>query len=512
MKDSADSDQADSRRSGVDAEAALLESTREAKAEAEEASDEAAEASHEAAQAKVGAERAREGAEQARDGAEQARDEAEVAARVATDAALEADELLLDEEAQRVAAQVSEEQPFGVPGQAMNRHGLVRVGFALTFGALLAIALGATILALEQELLLLVTAAFIAIGLEPAVAWLTRHHMRRGFSVLTISLASVAVVAAFLAAAVPPLVNEANQLVKQAPQFFQQLQDRHTFIGHLNARFHIQEKLTSAATQKLSISSLGGLLSIGQAILSFTFQTLVVLVLVLYFLADFPGIKKSFYRLAPLPRRPRVALLGDEILSRTGGYILGNLLTSLIAIVCQYILLRALGVPFALALSVFVGILDLVPLVGSTIAGVLVTLVALASVSITAAVINVVFTIIYRLAEDYLISPRILKTDSGRPAGCHRCRGAAGWIPAGHHRSTDRGADRGGDPAHPDRSDLPAPGLGRSGRSRSRGGLIHRPEHAGAEIDLPRAPLERRPQLLIQDWKNSSRSALITAA
>ena len=279
----------------------------------------------------------------------------------------------------------------------------------MTFGGLVAVALGATILALEQELLILVTAAFIAIGLEPAVAWLTRHHMRRGFAVLVISLVSIGFVAAFLAAAVPPLVNEATQLVKQGPQFFQQLQDKHTFVGHLNTKFHIQEKLTTAATQKLSVSSLGGLLSIGQAILSFTFEVLIVLVLVLYFLADFPAIKRTFYRLAPLPRRPRVALLGDEILSRTGGYILGNLLTSLIAIVCQYIILRALGVPFALALSVFVGILDLVPLVGSTIAGVFVTLVALASVSVTAAIINVVFTIVYRLAEDYLISPRVLK-------------------------------------------------------------------------------------------------------
>jgi predicted PurR-regulated permease PerM len=132
-------------------------------------------------------------------------------------------------------------------------------------------------------------------------------------------------------------------------------------------------------------------------------------VLVLYLLADFPGIKRVVYRLVPLSRRPRVALLTDEILTRTGGYILGNLLTSLIAVACQYAILRALGVPYALVLSVFVGILDLVPLIGSTIAGALVTVVALASVSLTAAVINVVFTISYRLAEDYLINPRVLK-------------------------------------------------------------------------------------------------------
>ncbi|HEX2904887.1 MAG TPA: AI-2E family transporter [Jatrophihabitans sp.] len=410
MNDSPDREAAPGlQTAGPDPEAELLESALQATVEARAASNEAAESSHEAARAERRAEDARAGAEQARAGAESARDAADAAAQEATEAALEADELLLDEQAQRVAAQVTEEQPFGVPGQSMSRRGLVRVGFALTFGGLLAFALGATILALQQELLLLVTAAFIAIGLEPAVSWLSRHNMRRGFAVLIISLVSVGVVGAFLAVAVPPLVNEASQLVKQAPQFFQELQDKHTFVGHLNAKFHIQDKLTAAASDKLSLNSVGGLLSIGQAILSFTFEVLVVLVLVLYFLADFPGIKKSFYRLAPLPRRPRVALLGDEILSRTGGYILGNLLTSLIAIICQYVILRILGVPFALALSVFVGILDLVPLVGSTIAGVLVTLVALAGVSLTAAIINVVFTILYRLAEDYIISPRILK-------------------------------------------------------------------------------------------------------
>ena len=276
-------------------------------------------------------------------------------------------------------------------------------------GVSLALALALTVRALESELLILITAAFVAIGLEPAVGWLTRHHLRRGLAVLVISLASIGMAAAFLAAAVPPLVNEAAQLVSQGPQFFKQLQDKHTFIGHLNTQFHIQDKLTTAASEKLSVNSFGGLLTVGQAIVSFTFEVLIVLVLVLYMLADFPNIKRVFYRMVPLQRRPRVALLGDEILARTGGYILGNLLTSLIAIVCQYIILRALGVPYALVLSVFVGILDLVPLVGSTVAGILVTLVALASVSLTAAIINVVFTVIYRLAEDYLINPRVLK-------------------------------------------------------------------------------------------------------
>jgi predicted PurR-regulated permease PerM len=372
--------------------------------DANEVLDTAREASTDAQQASDAAQGAAEDAHEAEQGAERGADRAE-----ATRTALEADALLLDEDAQKLAAQVSEDQPFGLPGKPIDRHSLVRAGFTVTFGGLLAIALGATILALEQELLLIVMATFIAVGLEPAVAWLTRRHLPRWAAVLVISLLSVGLVAAFLAAAVPPLVNEASQLIKHGPQYLQQLQDKHTFIGRLNTQFHLEDKLKTAASQKLSVSSFGGLLSVGVAIASFTFEAIIVLVLVLYILADFDGIKRVFYRMVPLARRPRFALLTDEILARTGGYILGNVLTSLIAIICQYIILRALGVPYALVLSVFVGILDLVPLIGSTIAGALVTLVALATVSLTAAIINVVFTILYRLAEDYFINPRVLK-------------------------------------------------------------------------------------------------------
>jgi predicted PurR-regulated permease PerM len=388
---------------------AAVEQVQDATVRAEEFSSQAEEASAEAAEASVEAEGAERGAQQARAAAADARDEAELAAVQAASAALEADALLLDDEAQKVAAQVSEEQPFGLPGKPIDRHSLVRAGFAVTIGVLLGLALGATIVALEQELLLIVVAAFIAIGLEPGVTWLTRHHLPRWSAVTVISVVSVGLVAAFLAAAVPPLVHEANQLINHGPQYLAQMQDQHTSIGRLTARFHLQDKLTTVADQKLSLSAAGGLLSVGVAIVSFTFEVVIVVVLVLYILADFDGIKRVLYRLVPLQRRPRVALLTDEILARTGGYILGNLLTSLIAIICQYVILRALGVPYALVLSVFVGILDLVPLIGSTIAGALVTLIALATVSLTAALINIAFTIVYRLAEDYLISPRILK-------------------------------------------------------------------------------------------------------
>lgn len=378
-------------------------------AEAEQASNIVARAKLAAEQASSDAQDGGNGARRAESQAERAHDEADAAAFEANKAGLMADALLLDEDAQRVAAQVDEDRPFGVPGRPGNRHGFVRVGFAVTFGGLAALAVGLALVALEHSLELLVIAAFLAIGLEPVVRWLSEHGMRRGFAVAVVSFVALGAITSLIAAAVPPIVNEVTRLVQQAPSYVQQLQDKNTTLGHLNMQFHIEEDLQSAASKKLSIGGIGGLVSVGTAVLSFLFEVVIVLVLTAYFLADFDRIKRLMYRMVPLERRPRVGLLGDAILARTGGYILGNVFTSLIAVLCQYAVLRVLGVPYALLLSVFVGLFDLVPLVGSTIAGVLVSLVTLATVGVTAAIVNVAFTVVYRLVEDYLINPRVLK-------------------------------------------------------------------------------------------------------
>ena len=415
--------------------AAARQEAQEAQGDAQEARQQAQAARGQAQQAERGAREAEDGARSAEDGARSAeggartaeggaRNAAAVAARSAlesaeaaevaeaaeaAEAALEADDLLLDDEAQRLHAQVSAKQPFGVPSRVGAQTGLLRSGFVVTVGVLIAVAIGLAIKTVASELLLVVVAAFIAIGLEPVVDWLVRHGLRRSLAVTLIVILGVGSLAAFIAAAVPPITSEATQLINQAPNYVHQLQDEHTTLGRLNTTWHLEDRLRALANSQLSMNSLGGLLNVGKTVVSYTFQLLIIVVLVIYFLADFPGIKRAFYRLAPLPRRPRVGLLGDGIISRTGGYLLGNVFTSVIAAVAQFAVLRALGVPFALVLSIFVGVFDLVPLVGSTIAGVVVTSVTLAAVSTSAAVVNLVFTIVYRLFEDYVLSPRILR-------------------------------------------------------------------------------------------------------
>jgi predicted PurR-regulated permease PerM len=130
-------------------------------------------------------------------------------------------------------------------------------------------------------------------------------------------------------------------------------------------------------------------------------------VLTVYFLANLPTIRQVAYRMFPASRRARARELGDEISVRVGGYVLGNLLTSGIAGLGTFVFLEIVRVPYAVALGVLVAVLDLIPVIGSTIGGILVTLVAL-TVSPTVAIASLVFYIAYRLLEDYLLVPRVM--------------------------------------------------------------------------------------------------------
>ena len=324
---------------------------------------------------------------------------------MAAEEVIESEDPLLTTAVQEVAAQVSEEHPMGVPGLPLSDQSPLRIGFSAGIGFLLAGSLGAAIIFASRVLVLILVAAIIAAGLEPIVDWLCRHGLRRGVAVAVVAVTLIGLFGAFLAQVVPLMTSEASHLIHQLPTFLHDLQKKNTLLGRLNLKYHLEAQAKKLTTAKLA----GGALHVGGIVISAVASVLIVLVLVVYFLADFPTLKRALYRMVPRPRRPRVGLIGDEILSRIGGYVLGNVLTSIAAIILNFILLRILGVPYALVLSIVVGLADLVPLFGSLIGGFVVALVAFASVSLTAALITVAFHLVYRAFEDYILNPRVMR-------------------------------------------------------------------------------------------------------
>jgi predicted PurR-regulated permease PerM len=311
------------------------------------------------------------------------------------------------QEALETAADIAEETGgLGIPGRPVNRRSPFMIGLAGAFGVAVTYGLVELFIRARAVLIIIGLAMFIAAGLDPVVGWLVRHRFPRWAAVLTVILAGVAIVGGFLAAAIPPMASEGTALAHQIPHYMASLQDKNSELGKLNTKFKVEPRLESLVSSGGS-SLIGGVLGAGELVLSTASSILAIIVLSIYFLAGMPRIKVFAYRLVPHSRRPRTILIGDEILAKVGGYVLGNFLTSVIAGAGTYFWMLAFGIPYPLLLGLFVAFLDLIPVVGSTVGGAVVTLVAL-TVSLPVAIGTLIFYVAYRLAEDYLIVPRIM--------------------------------------------------------------------------------------------------------
>jgi predicted PurR-regulated permease PerM len=314
---------------------------------------------------------------------------------------------VLDDIRARAEAQagVTKETAFGEVGRPFDRHGPFLVGFTGALGVACAVALAWSVVVTGQVLVLLGLAFFIAVGLDPLVLWMYRHGLPRWAAVAIVVLMVIGVVAGFLALAVPLVTEQASKLAQEIPHYLHNLDRHNKSFGKLDAKFHIVRGLQKALRGGGSFSSFVG---IGKALLGFITSFVLVTVVAIYLLVDLPRVRRALYLLAPRSRRPRMVLLTDEILDRVGGYVLGNLLLSLIAAGLTIAWALIFGIPYALLQGLLVGLLDLIPIIGSTIGGIIVALVAL-TVSLPVAIATAGFYVFYRFLEDYLLTPRIMR-------------------------------------------------------------------------------------------------------
>jgi predicted PurR-regulated permease PerM len=313
---------------------------------------------------------------------------------------------IIQQDVEVAAAVAQETGGLGRPGRPLDRRSPFFIGMAAAAGVAVTYGMAELVIRARSVLVLIGLALFIAAGLDPAVSWLTRRRLPRWAAVLAVLAAAVGVLAAFLVAAIPPLTNQATTLAAHLPSYLHALNNPKSDLGRLNLKYHLEQKAQQLLSSHGS-SIASGILGAGEVVLSAFTSMVVVLVLTIYFLAGLPRIKLFLYRLAPRSRRARVILIGDEIFTKVGGYLLGNILTSLVAGLGTYIWMMIFGIPYPALLGLLVALLDLIPVVGSTIGGAVVTLVAL-TVSLPVALATLGFYIAYRFAEDYLLVPRVM--------------------------------------------------------------------------------------------------------
>lgn len=295
---------------------------------------------------------------------------------------------------------------LGTLGRPFDRRHPFFVGMFGALGVGVTYALFRGIATITSVLVIVGLALFIAIGLNPIIDRLVARSLSRGAAVSIVVFGFVLVVGAFILAAIPPVTHEFHVLVTNYPHYKSQLTSGKGWAGRLAVKFHLTGYLNGRSSVHLPLS--GGILGAGRMLLSVGVATVSVLSLTIYFLIALPGVKRLWIAMIAKSRRERVSLLTDEVFDRVGGFMLGNLFTSLISAIGTYIWLIIFDVPYALLLALVVAVFDLIPMVGSTIAGFIVSLVAL-SKGLPVGIATAAFYVTYRFLEDYLLNPRVMK-------------------------------------------------------------------------------------------------------
>ena len=280
----------------------------------------------------------------------------------------------------------------------------ILIAVAITAGAVLALMF--VYLAMEAITWVLV-AAFFAMALNPAVGALERRGVGRGRAAAIVFVVAFAALGALGFLVIPPLITATTDFVEALPDYLRDLDAERGPLAFLEQRFHLGEQLVEIY-ERGGIAGLLGLESPGASTARAAADTALALIavpfLTFFMLLDGRRWVDGVLDVMPPSARPRWERAFDGINRTVGGYVTGNLLISVVAGVVAAVTLMALGVPYALPLAVIVAILDLIPLVGATIALVVCSVAAL-SEGVVQAVVVVVVLLVYQQLENHVLQP-----------------------------------------------------------------------------------------------------------
>jgi len=167
----------------------------------------------------------------------------------------------------------------------------------------------------------------------------------------------------------------------------------------------VREQVQNGGASKV-LGLSGAALSVTKSVITILLATVTIIFLTFFMLLEGRSWADRVYTLFPEHSRERWQRVGDDIYKTVGGYVTGNILISLIAGICATAVLLIMGVPYAVALGLLVALLDLIPLAGATVAGIVIVGVAFLH-SVPAGIVVLIFVIVYQQLENHFLQPVI---------------------------------------------------------------------------------------------------------
>ena len=269
---------------------------------------------------------------------------------------------------------------------------------------------GQLIYHLRILLLLGLVGGFIALILNPVVVALQHWRVkRRGAAVAIVTFVALLI---FLGLAVLfgyPLINGITHFASALPGYVNRAQHGQGWIGHLFRKYHVESWVRRNSSHLTSLATKLGkpALALGKGALSAVLALVLVFTFVVLLLIEAPKIRRSLTKLVAPERAKRFRHIGRIVSRAVSGYVLGDMMTSIIAGVVVFVTLLIVGVPYAFLWALWVALVDFLPTIGGALAGVPTVLFAFAH-SLAAGIVTLVVFLLYTQIENHILNPIVM--------------------------------------------------------------------------------------------------------
>jgi predicted PurR-regulated permease PerM len=311
-------------------------------------------------------------------------------------------------------------QEFAVDAARIQARAVVKVVAISLIVIAVALLLTIVVLHARTEIRWVFTAVFLALAMNPAVDRLEAVRVRgrklipRWLAILIVYAALLGIFVFLVLQVVPPIIREFESLGSRVPGYVQDFRDwanQNQDFQNLNAKYHITSTLTDQASSipaKLGDAA-GELQTVTVSILSHLLAAITILALTFFFLLD--GRQQGerlLQRMSP-DTAVRVRRIAVRIAGVVKSYVSVNLLLAITAGVFTWLSLEVLGVELAVTMGVIVGFFDLVPLIGFTVGGLLVAVVAAFHDFPGALIAWLALFLVYQQLQDRVIQPLLYR-------------------------------------------------------------------------------------------------------
>ena len=263
--------------------------------------------------------------------------------------------------------------------------------------------------ALRTLIVVLVVSLFVAFALEPAVNFLARKNIRRGFGTAITFLVVTGLAAGFSAVIGTALASETTYLIEKGPSYIDDIEGwlDDTFGIRLEFDTFKEEFVEGGGVQDLASRFAADVLNVGTTVVGLLFQLFTVALFTFYLVAEGPKLRKMVSARLSERKAAVVTQIWDLAMDKTGSYMYSRTILAALSALVHWIAFALLDVPSPVALALWVGVVSqFIPAIGAYIAGVLPVLVALLHEP-RAGLFALIVIVAYQQVENYFFSPRI---------------------------------------------------------------------------------------------------------